>query len=135
MCFCSDDDDGDDDDDDDDDDDGDDDDDDEDDDDNIMFGNHWLTISKSREQNQFWPTSLMTMMMMMMMMMMGMMMVMMMMFKMINKFLFFLNLLRGRAPLKCLKMFKTHIYPIKQISNPLFKKTLGHDQLLWLPIV
>ena len=27
------------------------DDDDDDDDDNIMFGDHWLTISKSREQN------------------------------------------------------------------------------------
>ena len=37
--------------DDDDDDDEDDDDDDDDDDDNIMFGDHWLTISKSREQN------------------------------------------------------------------------------------
>ena len=34
-----------------DDDDDNDDDDDEDNDDNIMFGDHWLTISKSREQN------------------------------------------------------------------------------------
>ena len=44
LCLCNDDDDGDDDHD-------NDDDDDDDDDDNIMFGDHWLTISKSREQN------------------------------------------------------------------------------------